>query len=190
MFKFKHKIFIISGPSGVGKTTLIKYLLKDKKISKILHKLKTYTTRVPRGKKELEDYYFIDKKEFEKLKKEGKLLEYQKIYGDWYGTPLKDVKESLKVSKHLLLCIDVKGALKIKRLFEKEVVLIFIAPPGLKELRKRILKRGKINKKELEERMRRVKEELQKSLRFDYIVVNRNLKETVFRIKNIILSLV
>jgi len=180
--KSKYFIFVISGPSGSGKTTLIKRLFRFKKIKENLTKITTYTTRRPR-KKESSDYTFVDISEFKRLKRRGFFIESQKIYKDYYGTPKKELLKAIKKS-HVLLCIDYKGAKIIKKIFKDKAVLIFILPPNLKELEKRIRKRGE---KEISLRLKRAKEEILNSKFYDFKIINKNLNVALKELKDIIL---
>jgi len=132
------KIFIISGPSGSGKTTLYKQLLSG---GKRLVKSISFTTREMRpGEKCGKDYVFVSRKMFLYKERSGHFLESEKVFGNYYGTPYKNVRELLAVGKNVLLCIDVKGAKTVCRKFP-QTVRIFIKAPSLKDLKKRLEKR-------------------------------------------------
>lgn len=182
------KIFIISGPSGVGKTTLLKRALKKKVIREKFTRVKTVTTRKPRTRGE-RDYTFVSREKFLTLRKKRFFAESELIYGDWYGTPLGELKKSLPRRKHLLLCIDVKGALNIKKLFKDKVCLIFIMPPSTKSLLDRIRKRGKEAKSAVRLRLERAKKEIEYSKKFDYIITNTKLEKAVTDLTRLILRI-
>lgn len=176
------KLFIISGPSGVGKTTLVKKLIKD--IPNLV-KVVTYTTRKPRlGEAEGRDYKFVSYNEFMKLRKEGRLLESAFTLGNYYGTPKEDVVDNLKKGKDVLLCIDVKGARKVKKMMPT-AVSIFILPPNMQELLRRLKKR-KASRKEMREKIALAKKELKELTRYDYIIINDSLNRALLDIKAII----
>lgn len=179
---FKRFCVIISGPSGCGKTTICKKIAERN--GEIFYSV-SCTTRKPREKEiNGKDYYFISKEEFERMIKENKFLEYAKVYDNYYGTPREPVIENLKKGKIVLMDIDFQGMRKVKAEM-KDSVTIYILPPSIEELKKRIEKRE--NKKE--NGMKRFKEAL-KELDFwtdyDYVVINDKLERAVFEIETII----
>ena len=138
-FKEKGLLFILSGPSGVGKGTVCKALRKREST---LSLSVSATTRKPRkGETHGVEYFFKTREEFEKMIKTGKLLEWAEYVGNYYGTPLEYVQKTLDVGTDVLLEIEVQGAMKVKKNFP-EGIFIFLAPPSLSELRKRITGRG------------------------------------------------
>jgi len=166
------KLYVVSGPSGCGKTTLCAKLLK-KELG--LTRSVSVTTRIPRaGEKRNRDYIFNTKELFLKDVKNKRFLEYAKVFGNYYGTPKKFVLEMLKKNKDILLNIDVQGAAQIKRNF-KEAVLIFILPPSLKVLYKRLQTRSTDTKKEVKKRLEAAEKELNAVNVYDYIVLNDKL---------------
>ncbi len=175
-------LIVIAAPSGTGKTTLCRQIIKrDKKI-----KYSVSCTTRPKRKNERNgrDYFFYDKKEFEKMIKEGKLLEYENVYGYYYGTPKKRVENFLKKGYDVIMDLDIKGALNLKRSIPGTVT-IFLLPPSLKELKRRLKRRGD-DEKSLEERLKYAKKEIKKAEKFDYIVINDKLEKTVKEILCII----
>ncbi len=178
------KVFIISAPSGTGKTTVAKKVLEQ---IPDLVRVVTYTTRQPRpGEIDGQDYRFVSKEEFEAKIKEDYFLEYANVYGNYYGTPKKDIEELISTGKDALLIIDVQGAFKVKSLMP-EAVSIFLLPPSFEELRRRIEGRGYVDKN-LEKRLQTAKEEIPCAKYFDYIVINDFLNNAVEKVKAIILS--
>lgn len=163
----KPYLFVIAGPSGVGKDTIADSIAKKFKIKK----LPTYTTRKPRqGEKQGEDYYFVSKANFLELIKKGALLEYE-IYNDnYYGVPKKEIKEALEQKKRVLLVIGVLGGLNVKKLYPN-TILIFIQSK-LSDIKARLIKRGKESQEEIERRLKAAKKELQYKKLYDYIVEN------------------
>jgi guanylate kinase len=184
------KIFIISGPSGSGKTTLLTRLIQDKKISKFLLKSRSVTTRPKRlGERQGKDYYFISKDEFKRLLKAKKILEWTRYLGYYYGTPKTPVEERLNNGKHLGLCLDLKGARVLKRIYPHNTITIFVLPPSLSELKARIEGRCReTNKKEIAQRLRLAQGELLAASKFDYCILNQNLRAALGELKRIFLK--
>ncbi len=181
--------WIISGPSGSGKTSLCEALLKDTFFKKRLIKSVSVTTRPKRAhERPGKDYIYITKEKFLKLLSKRALLEYEEIFGNFYGTPKSIVDEAARASKDVLLCIDVKGARSVRRFFGKNATSIFIKPPNIKVLMQRLQGRSTESKKELEKRLKRVKIELSLSKEYDHIVVNDDFKEALKKMKTILLS--
>jgi guanylate kinase len=183
MAKKKGKLFIISAPSGSGKTTLCQKLVK--RMPYIVRSI-SLTTRPPRkGEKEGRDYYFVTRQEFEKQKRRKNLLEWAKNFGYYYGTPKDKVLKLLAGGTDVILAIDVKGAMKIKKLYPKGV-FIFILPPSMPELRNRLRKRRRDISLEIDKRMKVARRELSYLPRYTYAVVNDNLKKATDRLEAII----
>jgi len=183
-------IFILSGPSGSGKTTLRDLLLKDKSVKNKFVKSVSLSTRPRRiGEKLGKDYFFINPKEFDKLKKTGKILEWTKYLGYYYGTKKDIIESALKNGKNVLLCLDLKGSIKVKKLYPQETITIFVIPPSIRELRKRI-KRRSLGTKEAEilRRIRLAELELRNVSQYDYALRNISLTQAVKRLKGIVLK--
>lgn len=163
----KGHLFIISGPSGVGKDTIANVLIKKLKIKK----LPTYTTReLRKGEKMGKEYYFVSKKKFKELVKKGAILEYNFYNQDYYGTSKKDLEEVLKAGKNALLAIDVNGGLNIKKLYP-DCHLIFLKSK-LSDIKSRLIKRKTNTKKEVEQRLKIAKKEMGYEKYYDYSIVN------------------
>ena len=174
----RNMVFAISGPSGVGKGTLVKLLLKedDSLVSSV-----SCTTRAPRkGEKNGKEYFFLSREEFISRIQENDFLEYDEHFGNYYGTPRSFVERQLK-NKSVILEIDVVGALNAKRLMP-QTVLIMIVPPDLKALQQRLAGRGSESEAQREERMRRVRYELEQQSKYDYVVVNDDLQSSKRRL--------
>ncbi len=184
------KIFVISGPSGSGKTTLLTNLIQDKKISKILSKSCSITTRVKRSKeKEGKDYFFVNLAEFKRLLKAKKILEWTRYLGYYYGTPKGPLEEKLGSGNNLGLCLDLKGARILKKLYPDNTVTIFVLPPSINTLEARIKNRcSKTNKKEIAARIKLARQELLAASEFDYCILNQNLKTAFRELKDIFLQ--
>lgn len=182
--KSKGLVIVISGPSGVGKTTLHKKLKQNSLNSKYSVSV---TTRPPRTNEiNGNDYFFATEKEFKKMIKNNEFLEWAVVHNYYYGTPSKFVKETLSRGKNVILEIDVQGARRIKKLYRNKSVLIFILPPSIDTLKTRLYGRGKDNRKTIELRLKNAKKELGYITDFDYLVINDNLETAVKKIKNII----
>ena len=180
-------VWIVSGPSGSGKTSLCDAFLQDDFWSKRLMKSVSYTTRPMRpGEKEGKDYIHMTPQKFLSLKRAGVFLEREKIFGFDYGTPKKVLEDARRADKDLLLCIDVKGAKRVKKFFKKNAVSIFILPPQLKALRGRLKKRLTESEKDIEKRLRRVKTELSYIKDYDYVVVNDDFNVALKKLKSIL----
>jgi len=177
-------LFVLSAPSGTGKTTVVNNLLKE--VDR-LRRVITATTRAKReGEVEDLDYIFLTVEEFERAIAEDKFLEYAKVYGNYYGTPKDQVLKNEEEGYDSILVIDVQGAKTIKRNYP-ESVLIFLLPPSMEELKRRLLTRGYADDN-IQERINTAQWEISCAKHFDYVVVNEFLDDTVMALKNIILS--
>ncbi len=168
-------VLVVSAPSGAGKTTLCEKLLSvDKEISFSV----SYTTRSPRpNEKNGKDYFFVDEKTFEKMIKEGAFLEWARVYNHYYGTSRAQVEETLAAGRDVLLDIDVQGAFQVRQKLGQDAVLVFILPPSLEELEKRLRARKTEDEKTILRRLAAAKGEISQAHQFDYLVLNDNLKE-------------
>lgn len=182
----KGKIFVISAPSGCGKTTLCKKLFEDK--LNLLHSV-SVTTRLPRkGEKDKRDYFFVSKKEFGRMIDRGEFLEHEENFGNFYGTPKKFVERLLKKGRHILLSIDVKGAMNVRRLYPYESVLIFILPPSFEALKRRLESRMADPAHSISNRLKIAKKEIGYKKKYDYVVINDRLNTAYKRLKDIIVT--
>ena len=145
----KGKFIVISGPSGVGKGTICNELVKT---NEAWLSISMTTRKMREGEEDGKSYYFITKEEFEKRIKEGKLLEYNLYNNNYYGTPLDKVIEKLEEGINVILEIDVNGGHQVKKIYP-ETILVYIAPPSLEELRRRLTERGTEDKETIEKRL-------------------------------------
>lgn len=179
----KGRIFVVSAPSGCGKTTICK---KVSKRVKSLAPSISITTRPPRpGENRGKDYYYVSRRFFEKEIKKGSLLEWEENFGYLYGTPKRFVQEKLKRGKNLLLSLDVKGAMNVKKIFP-QATLIFIKPPSIAELARRLKSRNTDADTEIGNRLKIARKELKFAPRYNYIVVNKRLEDAVNEVVSII----
>ncbi len=181
----KNKLIIISSPSGAGKTTLCKLLIKKKKNIDLSI---SYTSRSKRlNEVNGKDYYFVSKKKFENLKEKNFFIETAKNFNNLYGSPYKNINKSIKNNQHILFDIDWKGARKIRRNYNKENILdFFILPPSKSELKIRLKKRGRDNNKEINLRLSYAIDEMKHYNEYKYVLINDNVKNTVEDIIKII----
>ena len=180
----KHSLVVVSGPSGVGKGTIVKTLVKRRE--DVVESV-SCTTRAPReGERHGREYFFLSKEEFLKRVDEGDFLEYDEHFGNYYGTPKDFVMKSLQ-EKDVLLEIDVNGGLAVERSYP-DAILIMVLPPNKEEIRKRLIGRSTETIEKINLRMERIEYELAKSDDYDYAVVNDDLMQAVNEIEQIILK--
>jgi len=182
-------LYIISAPSGAGKTTLIKKFLKEHK--SFIFSI-SYTTR-PKRKLEIngKDYFFVSQKTFEQMIENNKFLEYAKVHDNYYGTGKDFVLENLNKGKHVILDIDYQGAKKVKEnldLNKYHVIGIFIFPPSYNELKKRIEKRGQDSEDIINKRLKNALEEMKNYIYYDYIIVNDIFNKAYKELSSIIIA--
>ncbi len=170
------RLFVISGPSGAGKGTVcarIRELLPHAVFSV------SATTRLPRdGEKDGEHYFFVSQSRFQSMIAEGELLEFDRHFGNFYGTPKKFVTDRLNEGKDVILEIDVAGALQVKKNYP-DSRLIFLAPPSIEELKMRLKKRNSESEEQIAERLARVEKETANLKSYDYVVINDELDKAV-----------
>ena len=178
----KGKTFIISGPSGVGKSTVLKALLEKR--SDVYFSVSA-TTRAPRpGEEDGVHYHFMDANSFRQRIAADEFLEYAEYVGNFYGTPKKYVDEAMEQGKDVILDIEVQGAIQVcsKR---PETVRIFIAPPSWEELERRLTERGTDSPEKVQKRLLRAKVEFQTAHTYDYFVINDTVEEAVAELDSI-----
>lgn len=180
----KGLLIVISGPSGCGKGTICKELRARHPEIKV--SVSTTTREIRAGEVEGRDYRYISKEEFERQVQEGEFLEYARIYsGNYYGTPKRYVKETLMAGDDLILEIDIQGALQVKEKFE-EGVFIFLVPPSMEELHRRLVQRGRETPELIMERFKSAYEEMNFINRYNYVVTNDKVDEAIKKIEAII----
>ena len=180
-----NKLIIISSPSGAGKTTLCKLLIK--KLNNISLSI-SYTSRRKRlNEVNGKDYHFVTKEKFEKLRRKNFFIETAKNFNNFYGSPFKNIVDAGKKNQHILFDIDWKGARKIRKNYNKiNIIDFFILPPSKTELKKRLIKRGTDNKNEIKLRLSYALDEMKHFNEYKYVLINENVQKTVSDIKKII----
>ncbi|WP_273431559.1 guanylate kinase [Chitinibacter tainanensis] len=172
----KGNLFVVTAPSGAGKTTLVAALLAaDANVQLSV----SYTTRQPRaGEVDGKDYHFVERSEFERMIHAGELLEHAEVYGNYYGTSQVWINEVINNGRDILLEIDWQGAQQVRRLFP-EAIGIFVLPPSLETLENRLRNRGKDSDEVIAKRMAVAKEECGHVDEFDYVIVNEHIDDAV-----------
>ena len=166
---------VLSGPSGSGKGTIVKELIHNEQFLLSI----SATTRAPRqGEEEGVHYFFKTRDEFESMIAQNELLEYAEFCGNYYGTPKAFIEESVENGKDVILEIEVKGAMQIKKIYP-EAIFIFVVPPSLAELESRLVGRNTEARDVIEQRLNRAKEELALYNQYDYVVVNDRLVDAI-----------
>jgi len=176
-------LYVVVAPSGAGKTSLVAALLEQEKNVKLSI---SYTTRAPRvGELDGRDYHFIDRPAFEKMIAAGDFLEYADVYGNYYGTSRSWIERELDGDHDVLLEIDWQGARQVRKLFP-HMAGIFILPPSLPELRRRLQGRGKDSAEAIERRMASAREEISHVLEFEYIILNERFEAALADLVSIV----
>jgi len=177
------RVFVVSSPSGGGKTTVVQRLLKK---HRGLRRGITVTTRLPRrGERPGRDYHFVSPQAFDQLRRGGRFLEWARVHGASYGTPKRPVLRALADGYDVVLNIDVQGARQIRRALGERAVLVFLVPPSMAELKRRLQHRRTETVKTIQRRMRAARRELRCARWYDYQVVNDRLAQTVRRLETL-----
>ncbi|MGB3160407.1 guanylate kinase [Carnobacterium sp.] len=177
-------LIVLSGPSGVGKGTVRKAIFEQEE-NNLEYSISMTTRKARAGEIDGSDYFFRTKEQFEDLIKKDGLLEYAEYVGNYYGTPLEYVNQTLASGKDVFLEIEVQGALQVREKMP-EGIFIFLTPPGLKELKSRIVGRGTDESSVIESRMEKAIEEINLMQHYDYAVENDKVENAVIKIKNIV----
>lgn len=176
-------LMVLSGPSGVGKGTVCDALLKEN--LDIKYSISATTRKMRPTEENGKNYFFYSEDEFKKMVEDGKMLEYAKVHGNFYGTPKDFVLKSIENGEVVILEIDVQGAMKVKENYP-DAAFVFLLPPDFNELRKRIVNRNTEDKETIDLRMKNAQDEVKFINEYDYAVVNEDVKDTVEKIKAII----
>ncbi|MDH5717169.1 MAG: guanylate kinase [Spirochaetia bacterium] len=177
------KIFVISAPSGTGKNTIINRLLERR--NDLIHSISTTTRAIRKGEKEAVNYYYLSKDKFNNMISKNEFLEWAKVLDNYYGTSKKEIERIFSKNKNAILDLDVQGAFQVKKT-NPESVIIFIKPPSLKELERRLKERGSESEDEIKKRLILAEVEIKTAKKFDHILINDKLKETTEELDGII----
>ncbi|WBX73922.1 guanylate kinase [Tenacibaculum pacificus] len=183
---FKGKLFVFSAPSGSGKTTIVRHLLQQEKLS--LAFSISAASREPRGfEVDGEDYYFISKEDFKNKIEADEFLEWEEVYTDnFYGTLKTEIERIWGLNKHVVFDIDVIGGLRIKSKFPEETLSIFVQPPSIEELKNRLNKRSTESEEKINMRIAKASVELAKATEFDKIIKNDKLEVALEEAENLV----
>ncbi len=183
MSNTKSKIFVISGPSGVGKGTVVGQVLKN--VDNIYLSISATTRQIREGEKEGVNYFFKTKKEFQEMIDSDQFLEWAEFAEDFYGSPKFNINNYLSCGKDVILEIEIQGAKQIK---EKcpDSILIFLAPPSFEVLEERLIKRQTESIEKVKIRLKKAREEMNETKIFHYLAVNDDLKEAIDSVTSII----
>ena len=181
------KIFIISGPSGVGKTTICKQLCNS--IPHLKWSISATTRPQRSGEIDGSDYYFLNSDEFLEKLDNNEFLEYAQVHGNYYGTPITPIEQGLAIGDSYLLEIDVQGAKKIQQQKKFSPIFIFIAPPDWKTLEQRLINRNTDSAETIKMRLQNAKTELEQQDFYHHIIINENLEQAIKKIQDIIVKM-
>lgn len=176
-------IIVLSAPSGTGKTTIIRSILKV--LPDVVYSISATTREKRPNERDGVDYFFINEETFQQKINDHEFVEWEKVYDYFYGTPKFFVEKVILEEKSILLEVDVKGALSIKKVYP-EAIMIYLLPPSLEELEKRLRERRTESEKDFQKRIERAKMELSLKEKFDYFIVNNNLNTAISELKELI----
>jgi len=176
-------IFVITAPSGTGKTTIIRSILKN--LPDVVYSISATTRERRPNEVDGADYFFIDEATFQQRITEQQFVEWEKVYDYYYGTPKSFVEKVILEGKSILLELEVKGALSIKKVYP-HAIMIYLLPPSLDELEKRLRARKTESELDFQKRIERAKMELSLKEKFDYFIVNNNLNTAILELKELI----
>ncbi|TVQ77080.1 MAG: guanylate kinase [Flavobacteriales bacterium] len=185
MDSFQGKFIIFSAPSGAGKTTLVRHVVS--RFPKLTFSISA-TTRPPRGEEQHGvDYFFLTIEEFQKKIQNDEFVEYEEVYpGRLYGTLKSEIDKHFKASKHVIFDVDVEGGIRLKKIFGKQALAIFIEPPSIQTLEERLLKRGTDDLASIAERVHKANYELTRKVHFDEVLTNDLIDESKNNMERIV----
>ncbi|HDJ33717.1 MAG TPA: guanylate kinase [Bacteroidetes bacterium] len=176
----KGKMIIISAPSGAGKTTIVKHLLQI--VPRLSFSVSACSRPRRKGEVNGKDYWFMTENEFKQKIEAGEFAEWEEVYpGHYYGTLKKEIERIWKAGKHVVFDVDVKGGMNLKKQFGSRALAIFVSPPSLEILEKRLRKRSTETEEKIRERTQKASREMEYASRFDTVLVNDRLEETLDR---------
>ncbi len=178
------QLIVISAPSGAGKTTVARHLLQ--RFPQLRFSVSATTRPKRPGEVDGRDYFFWSREHFEQAIARGELVEYEEIFGHLYGTLRSQVEQALSAGEFLLFDIDVKGALALRRAYPEQTFLIYVAPPSIEELERRLRQRGTESEEQIQRRLERAAMELQFQNHFDVVIPNEQLEQTLARAEQIV----
>jgi guanylate kinase len=181
------QLIVISAPSGAGKTTVARHLLQ--RFPQLRFSVSATTRPKRPGEVDGRDYFFWSREQFEQAIARGELVEYEEIFGHLYGTLRSQVEQALSTGEFLLFDIDVKGALALRRAYPEQTFLIYVAPPSIEELERRLRQRGTESEEQIRRRLERAAMELQFQDHFDVVIRNEQLEQTLARAEQIVAQL-
>ena len=181
----KGKLFVVSGPSGVGKNTLLNEIIDS--CEKVQYSVSATSRPIRPGEVDGKSYYFVSREQFERLIAEDALLEYAEYVGNYYGTPLAPIQEAIENGIDVVMDVEVVGALKIRKRLSS-AVLVFVTAPSFEVIRRRLVHRGDVAPGLMEERLNRAKWECEQAVHYDYIIVNDDLSRASAELKAIMLA--
>lgn len=171
------RLIVFSAPSGTGKSTVARLVME--RLGCLEFSVSATTRAMRAGEQDGGDYHFLSRERFEKLIEEGGFIEYEFFFGNFYGTLLDKTREAVEAGRNLLFDLDVKGALNLKKIFGEKALLVFLKPPSMEELARRLQSRQSESAEALKARLERAEMELSHAEEFDFVVVNDDLGRTV-----------
>jgi guanylate kinase len=182
--QYSAKLLVLSAPSGSGKTTIARALLNMHE--DFIFSVSATTRKQRSNERNGSDYIFLSKEEFEQRVLNNEFIEYENIYGEYYGTLKEQIVSALNNGTTVIFDVDVKGAISIKKNFPQETVLIFIVPPSMETLEQRLRGRKTETEERIQTRLNRVPMEMEQQREFDYVIINSDLQQAIEEIENII----
>ncbi|MDB5107362.1 MAG: guanylate kinase [Candidatus Binatus sp.] len=176
-------IFILSAPSGAGKTTISRAAVKE--ISGVEASVSLTTRSARGGEAEGIDYRFVSEEEFRRREASGEFAECARVFESSYGTPRAPLEAAVAAGRDILLDIDIQGARQIRREYPRDTVTIFVLPPSFADLEQRLRRRGTENEEKIQHRLRRAREEAAAYIEYDYLVINAQIKDSLARLETI-----
>ena len=182
----KGKLFAISGPSGVGKNSVLNRVMQLR--DRVQYSVSATSRPMRPGEIDGKSYYFVTRAQFEQMIAAGELLEHAEYVGNYYGTPLQPIREAIENGVDVVMDVEVVGALKIKKRLPDDAVLVFVTAPSFDVIRKRLVHRGDVAPGLMEERLERARWECSQAVNYDYIVVNDDLTRASEELRAIMLA--